>query len=98
MVNTSPGDAPVDPHLAPQSDLDRIARALADARVTYEIRQLLGGDDTAEQLVALAQELAASLLVIGIRHRSPVGKLIMGSIAQRVLLDATCPVLAVKVG
>ncbi|MEV4575608.1 universal stress protein [Nonomuraea jabiensis] len=98
VVNTSTGEAPVDPHLAPQPDLDRITRALTDSGVEHDVRQLFGRDDTAEQLVELAQQLAASVLVIGIRHRSPVGKLIMGSTAQRVLLDATCPVLAVKAG
>ena len=36
------------------------------------------------------------LIVIGLRHRTAVGKLLMGSVAQRILLDARCPVLAVK--
>jgi nucleotide-binding universal stress UspA family protein len=31
-----------------------------------------------------------------VRHRSPVGKALMGSVGQRILLDAHCPVLAVK--
>ena len=38
----------------------------------------------------------AELIIIGLRRRSPVGKLIMGSTSQRILLDAPCAVLAVK--
>jgi nucleotide-binding universal stress UspA family protein len=38
----------------------------------------------------------AELLVIGIRHRSPVGKLLLGSVSQRLLLECPKPVLAVK--
>ena len=56
------------------------------------------GPDTAAQLLKIVEESAASLLVIGLRPRSPVGKFVMGSTAQRVLLDATVPVLAVKPG
>ena len=46
----------------------------------------------------MAREVAADALVIGIRHRSQVGKLLMGSVAQRVIMDAPCPVVAVKPG
>ena len=45
-----------------------------------------------------AEEHNADLIVIGLRRRTPVGKLIMGSTSQRILLEADCPVLAVKAG
>ncbi len=46
--------------------------------------------------MSAAERSSADLIVIGLRRRSPVGKLILGSNAQRILLDAPCPVLAVK--
>jgi len=64
--------------------------------VPYELRQLVRGLDPAEDLVAVAEQVKAEFIVIGLRRRSPVGKLILGSNAQRILLDAPCPVLAVK--
>ncbi|HET7329058.1 MAG TPA: universal stress protein [Nocardioidaceae bacterium] len=79
-----------------ESQLDEVRRELTSSGVEYELRQLVRGLDPAEDLVSLADELRADLIVIGLRRRTPVGKLILGSNAQRVLLDAQCPVLAVK--
>jgi nucleotide-binding universal stress UspA family protein len=64
--------------------------------VGFELRQLVRGMDVAEDLIAVAEETGAQMIVIGLRRRSPVGKLILGSNAQTILLDAPCPVLAVK--
>lgn len=52
--------------------------------------------DVAELMIATAEERKAELIVIGLRKRNPVGKLILGSNAQRILLDAACPVVTVK--
>ena len=85
-----------DDALESQSQLDEVKDELRDAGVEHEVRQLVRGMDPAEDLVNVANEVNAEFIVIGLRRRSPVGKLILGSNAQRVLLDAPCPVLAVK--
>jgi len=81
-----------------ESQLTEVQTVLNDAGVEHDVRQLVRGMDPAEDLVNVAAEVDAELIVIGLRRRSPVGKLILGSNAQRVLLDAPCPVLAVKAG
>ncbi len=77
-------------------ELETIRAQLTDAGVDHEIRQLVRGMDPADDLIQVAQDVHADFIVIGLRRRSPVGKLILGSNAQRILLDAPCPVLAVK--
>jgi nucleotide-binding universal stress UspA family protein len=79
-----------------EADLAGVRRELDDAGVEHEIRTLERGMDPADDLVNVAAEVSAEIIVIGLRRRTPVGKLILGSNAQRVLLDAPCPVLAVK--
>lgn len=81
---------------AAEQDMSGIEAQLDAAGVEYDIRQLVRGFEPAEDLISIAEANGAELLVIGLRRRSPVGKLILGSNAQRVLLDAPCPVLAVK--
>lgn len=79
-----------------EADLAAARQRLDESGVSYELRQTVAGADAAEDLVEVAEELGADLLVIGLRRRSPVGKLILGSQAQRILLDAPCAVMAVK--
>ena len=96
VVNMSRDDVLVDAHRAATDDLDRVQRDVTELGVDVEIVRIEQGSDPADALVRMAEERDASVIVIGLRHRTPVGKLIMGSNAQRILLDARCPVLAVK--
>ena len=68
--------------------------ALVDERfVQGDVRDDLAAD---KQLEDVALETGADLIVIGLRRRRPVGKLILGSAASRILLSVSVPVLAVK--
>jgi nucleotide-binding universal stress UspA family protein len=96
VLNASKGDSYVDPRFASSGELESVRRELEAAGVEVEVRQQVRGHEPAEEVVTLAAQENAELIVIGLRRRSSLGKFIMGSTAQRILLDAPCPVLAVK--
>lgn len=81
---------------SPEAEASDLGAELAASGVTYDIRASVDVDDSADELIRIAETTDADFIVIGLRRRSPVGKLLLGSNAQRVLLDAACPVLAVK--
>ena len=89
-----PGDTGAQDRL--QSELDDVRVRVEEAGVNVDVRRPETGLGASEDLLNVAEEVDADLVVIGLRRRTPVGKLILGSNAQRVLLDAHCPVLAVK--
>jgi nucleotide-binding universal stress UspA family protein len=76
--------------------LEQLRQRLTRDGLDVAVRDLARGKDPAEDLVDVAGQEQAVLIVIGLRRRSPVGKLLMGSNAQQILLTADCPVLAVK--
>jgi nucleotide-binding universal stress UspA family protein len=97
VVNATKGDALVDPHYASEQGVAELEAELASLEAGHEVRQTLGRDIT-EQILDVVREVDATRLVIGMRHRTPVGKVLMGSTAQQLLLDCPCPVLSVKAG
>ncbi|MFT4166310.1 MAG: universal stress protein [Microlunatus sp.] len=75
----------------------KVANRLADvADLNWRLHTAPEEFDTAEALLDQAEEVDAAILVIGSRHRTRVGKLLLGSTVQRVLLESTIPVLVVK--
>jgi nucleotide-binding universal stress UspA family protein len=96
ILNTGRGQSLSDPRYATEDTLDEVRARLDRSGVGYVIRQLVRGNEASEDLVEEADRLQASLIVIGLRRRTATGKLITGSQAQKILLDANCPVLAVK--
>lgn len=83
-------------YTSPDEELAAAQAELEAAGLQYETRRAPDEHDPADEMIRIADTAASAMIVIGLRRRSPVGKLLLGSNAQRVLLDASCPVLAVK--
>lgn len=97
VVNATAGQSLVDSRFAPDADIAALAEGLTGDGLDVEVRHEVV-PDVADAVLDAARSVGARLIVVGVRRRSPVGKLIMGSVAQRVILEAACPVLAVKAG
>ena len=98
VINSNRGGGHLDEDdaIEHERELTQVREELDAEGIEHEVRQLVRGLDPAEDLIAVANETGADFIVIGLRRRTPVGKLILGSNAQRILLEAPCPVLAVK--
>ena len=74
--------------------VETAAELLESAGVECAVRETAG--DPAEAIIAAVEEYDADHVVLGVRKRSPVGKVLFGSVAQAVILDADCPVTTVS--
>jgi nucleotide-binding universal stress UspA family protein len=97
VVNVTRPDSDADSPFSAEQTLDAVAEKFAAAGVSAEVRQVPPSSDVAQEIIDAAAEPGVELLVIGLRRRSAVGKFVMGSTSQRILLGADCPVVAVKV-
>lgn len=96
VLNTSSGSAYADASWATDEQLEALRGRLDASGVPYDLRQTMAGREPADEVVELAEQCGASLLVIGLRRRTAVGKFLLGSSAASILMHAPCPVLAVK--
>ncbi|MGU3501933.1 universal stress protein [Mycobacterium sp. C31M] len=95
VINSTSGESYVDSRFAGGAQARDVRARLEECGVEFELRQPVGVD-AADELLTAMDRPDAELLVVGIRHRSPVGKLLLGSVAQKLILECPKPVLAVK--
>jgi nucleotide-binding universal stress UspA family protein len=76
--------------------VDDVTDRLRADGVRVEVRGRVG--EAGPELVDLAEDVEADLVIVGGRRRSPTGKALFGSTAQEVLMSAPCPVTFVRAG
>lgn len=96
VLNTGKDGNYADPQFASAQDIDALDAQLGSAGIEHTVLRPTDGVTAADSLLSAAEQNDADLIVIGLRRRSPVGKLITGSTAQAVMLGADCPVVGVK--
>jgi nucleotide-binding universal stress UspA family protein len=79
-----------------EKELEETKAQVLKAGVSCSTHLLIRGKTVGEDIVAFAAENAIDLIVVGVKRRSRVGKILMGSNAQNVIIKAGCPVLTVK--
>ena len=65
-------------------------------KIDCDSHLLIRGLTPGEDIVEFAKENEVDEIVVGVKRRSKVGKLLMGSTAQYIILQAPCPVVSVK--
>ena len=98
VVTSNKGGTALGPIEAAEQEaaLEEVRTQLRLDGIAHDVRSLVRGNEPSVDLIDVAEETGADFIVIGLRRRSPVGKLFLGSQAQQILLEAPCPVLAVK--
>jgi len=96
VVNATPGGSGEDLSRADATDVERVEQLISVSGIQAEFKQFVRGKNAVEELADLVASHNVSFLVIGLRRRSAVGKLIMGSMAQEILMEIDCPILTVK--
>jgi nucleotide-binding universal stress UspA family protein len=96
VVNVALGSNFADVTFADEKDLDAVRERLTQRGLDHTIKQIVGATDVAGEILALAASEQVELIVVGLRRTSPLGIVLLGSNAQRIILTAPCPVLSVR--
>ncbi|MGD9877208.1 MULTISPECIES: universal stress protein [Desulfococcus] len=79
-----------------EDDLAYAERRCRERSLPCETHLLIRGLKPGEDIVRYAEECGADEIVMGVRRRSKVGKMLFGSNARYVIMEAACPVVTIK--
>lgn len=79
-----------------EENLEKAKKQFDENGITCKTHLLIRGLEAGEDIVNFAIEKGVDEIIIGVKSRSKMGKLLFGSTAQVVILQAECPVLSVK--
>ena len=79
-----------------EKTLSKAEEFIQGADISCEGHMSVRGLEPGEDIVKFAEEKNAEQIIIGVKRRSKVGKLLFGSNAQYVILNAPCPVLTIR--
>lgn len=96
MVNAGEDGHDKDVALANAVEMENIEAAITSAGAQGEVKQFVRGNGAVAEIEIMVTSRNIDLLIIGLRKRSAVGKLLLGSVAQELLMNILCPILAVK--
>ncbi len=78
-----------------EHEMEHVTASLKEDNIPCETQAIVSSLSPGEDLVYFAKENEIDEIVIGVRKKSKVGKLLFGSTAQYVILNAPCPVVSV---
>ncbi|MDE2368051.1 MAG: universal stress protein [Burkholderiales bacterium] len=96
VVNAVSGDKTDDPAFADAGEVEAVEKRLAASGLAAEFKGFVRGRSAVDEIIELTETQDITLVIVGLRKRSPIGKLILGSVSRDILLSVPCPVLAVK--
>ena len=96
VLHSKVTDLPQKEHERDEQEMEEVKSDLENQGISCQVHLEIRNMDPGDHLVEYAKENMIDEIVIGVRMRSKVGKLIMGSTAQYVILESPCPVVAVK--
>jgi nucleotide-binding universal stress UspA family protein len=95
IIGFGEGVIPPEPEEVEAEGREQLARLQPPGANVRAERRLIEGDPV-EVILRVAQEIDASLIVMGTHGRTGLGRILMGSVAEQILRRADCPVLTVK--